>query len=267
MTYRPHKGPDDPIDSIRKMQRTASIVLAAAFAAFVLVPRIIERISRGDLFTDRVLLLQVGTVLLGGIWILTTFLEPDQLAEFLDPRCLALPSNTTQWLGAFGIVAFFALLVIAATNVLYYATIFFFYSIAALLGTQYVNRNLTTAFDAARVLIGTERDAAAKDDVEQSRLVLWDRAIDKLQTYYLHRPHLERHVALVLVAAVAAGTAGAGVALDNTTLVDFALYGLVAAIIASELWIFAWRSARDRALEEIRLSLMKSQLREVPTNR
>lgn len=236
--------------AIVKARKTGVGLLMAFFAVGMVVSEF-QRLATRPLSPMLVAYLGLFllTAVLAYLWIASSESELDQLMDWLDPKNYAFPSTFKETLLILLIAAFLIALLFASRDPLAYAAVFTAYSAVALFSTRYVNRVLAVAFQRTRQRI--DDDVRSLGPTDRSRL--FSEAISVLDTYYLKRPHTERHATILSFSGVAVVLALVARRFPSSVFGLVAYTVLFVTIVCSELVIGYWRGVRNDALKPIQI--------------
>ena len=238
MIYDPKRYPGTRDDLVRARRRGAQLI--TGLFGIGLFASEVRRLGSEPLtvlqYAYLTLFLAAGG--LAYFWLSATEDEMDQLFEWLDP----IPSITSGEKGAiFGVAVTLCALLYSARDPLLFGSVFTLYSVVVLLSTRHVNVRLSKVFAKCREHISREPQ-------DELSLPFVAKALGIFEGYYDTNRHLRRHVAILVVSAVATAVAAYAKA-RHSDVAAVAAYGLVLlTLIISEGTILMWRVRRNAEL-------------------
>jgi len=175
------------------------------------------------------------------LWIWATQRDFDLLFKWLDPKDYSTPSTLIETLLIVGNGLFLCILLYSARDPLLYGSLFTVYSLAVLISDKYARSHVEKGISKSRERIEIE----LKKDENKERILPYVDGIEILEDYYVKRPHIIRHITLMIFCCI-----GLGMAI-YWKIRDASGYGVGAymiyfiSIFVSEIVIAYWRIQRD----------------------
>jgi hypothetical protein len=237
--------------------QASAVVLVTALLGLGIFVSEVERLRSLSLsmmdYTYLALFVLTGTLIF--LWISASQNDLRLLFDWLDPERYEPPSSFKEG----NLIVILAILLIgllfASRNPVLFGSVFTAYGCFLIFVERYIVQEISVAIAKSRLRVKRDMD----DERLKERAKLYSAGIEIIESYFIKRPLVLRHI-LVFVASLV----GLGLALwwkatgsPPVGVLSNCVFSLT--ILASETLIGMWRSQRDRNLRSIRAELREHE--------